>query len=392
RSSMMRDVYVAGVGMTRFAKQPGRTLKDLTAEAVTAALKDAGHAVEDVRSCYFGNAVAGSMTGQEMLAGQFLLRPLGLGGIPVFNVENACASASTAFHLAWQAVATGVHDAVLAVGAEKMTHPDKARSFAAIGGSVDVETAPADLPAGRSFLMDMYAGAALRYMERTGATRDDLARVVVKNQRHGKLNPAAQYGGELTVEQVLAAREIVWPFTLPMCSPISDGAAAALVVSRDLCSSASPVTVLASAVRSAPVDGMASVTSLAAAAAYEQAGLGPADLDCVEVHDAAASAELVIYEQLGLAEPGGGPELIRSGEVRLGGPRPVNTSGGLLARGHPIGATGLAQIVEAVTQLRGTAGARQVRGARIALTQNAGGWHGSDNVASVVHIFERRAA
>jgi acetyl-CoA acetyltransferase len=389
---MMRDVYVAGVGMTRFAKQPGRTLKDLTAEAVTAALKDAGHAVEDVRSCYFGNAVAGSMTGQEMLAGQFLLRPLGLGGIPVFNVENACASASTAFHLAWQAVATGVHDAVLAVGAEKMTHPDKARSFAAIGGSVDVETAPADLPAGRSFLMDMYAGAALRYMERTGATRDDLARVVVKNQRHGKLNPAAQYGGELTVEQVLAAREIVWPFTLPMCSPISDGAAAALLVSRDLCSSASPVTVLASAARSAPVDGMASVTSLAAAAAYEQAGLGPADLDCVEVHDAAASAELVIYEQLGLAEPGGGPELIRSGEVRLGGPRPVNTSGGLLARGHPIGATGLAQIVEAVTQLRGTAGARQVRGARIALTQNAGGWHGSDNVASVVHIFERRAA
>jgi len=388
----MRDVYVAGVGMTRFAKQPGRTLKDLTAEAVTAALKDAGHAVEDVRSCYFGNAVAGSMTGQEMLAGQFLLRPLGLGGIPVFNVENACASASTAFHLAWQAVATGVHDAVLAVGAEKMTHPDKARSFAAIGGSVDVETAPADLPAGRSFLMDMYAGAALRYMERTGATRDDLAQVVVKNQRHGKLNPAAQYGGELTVEQVLAAREIVWPFTLPMCSPISDGAAAALVVSRDLCSSASPVTVLASAARSAPVDGMASVTSLAAAAAYEQAGLGPADLDCVEVHDAAASAELVIYEQLGLAEPGGGPELIRSGEVRLGGPRPVNTSGGLLARGHPIGATGLAQIVEAVTQLRGTAGARQVRGARIALTQNAGGWHGSDNVASVVHIFERRAA
>jgi acetyl-CoA acetyltransferase len=389
---MMRDVYVAGVGMTRFAKQPGRTLKDLTAEAVTAALKDAGHAVEDVRSCYFGNAVAGSMTGQEMLAGQFLLRPLGLGGIPVFNVENACASASTAFHLAWQAVATGVHDAVLAVGAEKMTHPDKARSFAAIGGSVDVETAPADLPAGRSFLMDMYAGAALRYMERTGATRDDLAQVVVKNQRHGKLNPAAQYGGELTVEQVLAAREIVWPFTLPMCSPISDGAAAALVVSRDLCSSASPVTVLASAARSAPVDGMASVTSLAAAAAYEQAGLGPADLDCVEVHDAAASAELVIYEQLGLAEPGGGPELIRSGEVRLGGPRPVNTSGGLLARGHPIGATGLAQIVEAVTQLRGTAGGRQVRGARIALTQNAGGWHGSDNVASVVHIFERRAA
>jgi len=388
----MRDVYVAGLGMTRFAKQPGRTLKDLTAEAVTAALKDAGQSVGDVRSCYFGNAVAGSMTGQEMLAGQFLLRPLGLGGIPVFNVENACASASTAFHLAWQAVATGVHDAVLAVGAEKMTHPDKARSFAAIGGSVDVDTAPADLPAGRSFLMDLYAGAALRYMERTGTTRADLARVVVKNHRHGKLNPAAQYGGELTVDQVLTAREIVWPFTLPMCSPISDGAAAALLVSRDLCPSGPAVTVLASAARSAPVDGTTSVTSLAAAAAYEQAGLGPADLHCVEVHDAAASAELVIYEQLGLAEPGGGAALIRSGNTTLGGSRPVNTSGGLLARGHPIGATGLAQIVEAVAQLRGTAGGRQVPGARIALTQNAGGWHGSDNVASVVHIFERRTA
>jgi acetyl-CoA acetyltransferase len=387
----MRDVYVAGTGMTRFAKQPGRGLKDLTAEAVNATMKDAGLAVEDVQACYFGNAVAGSMTGQEMLAGQFLLRPLGFGGIPVVNVENACASASTAFHLAWQAVATGAQDAVLAVAAEKMTHPDKARSFAAIGGSVDVETTPADLPAGRSFLMDMYAESALLYMERTGATRADLAEVVVKNQRHGKLNPAAQYGAELTVEQVLAAREIVWPFTLQMCSPISDGAAAALLVSAELCAPDSAVTVLASVVRSAPLDGMTSVTSLAAAAAYEVAGLGPADLDCVEVHDAAASAELVIYEQLGLAQPGDGPALIRSGKTRLGGSLPVNTSGGLLARGHPIGATGLAQIAEAVAQLRGAAGGRQVPVARIALTQNAGGWHGNDNVASVVHIFGRTA-
>jgi acetyl-CoA acetyltransferase len=389
----MRDVYVAGVGMTRFAKQPDRSLKDLTAEAVNAAMKDAGQTVGEVQSCYFGNAVAGSITGQEMLAGQFLLRPLGFGGIPVFNVENACASASTAFHLAWQAVATGLHDAVLAVGAEKMTHPDKARSFAAIGGSVDVETTPADLPAGRSFLMDMYAESSLRYMEQTGATRADFARVVVKNQRHGMLNPAAQYGGELTVEQVLAAREIVWPFTLQMCSPISDGAAAALLVSDELVPPGSPVVaVLASVVRSAPADGVASVTGLAARAAYEAAGISPVDLDCAEVHDAAASAELVIYEQLGLAKLGGGAALIRSGQTALGGSLPVNTSGGLLARGHPIGATGLAQIVEAVAQLRGTAGDRQVPGARLALTQNAGGWHGSDNVASVVHIFGGLAA
>jgi acetyl-CoA acetyltransferase len=388
----MRNVYVAGIGMTRFAKQPSRSLKDLTAEAVQAAMKDAAVTVEDVGTCYFGNAVAGSMTGQEMLAGQFLLRPLGFGGLPVVNVENACASAATAFHLAWQAVATGGQDVALAVGAEKMSHPDKARAFAAIGGSVDVETAPADLPAGRSFLMDLYAQSALRYMERTGATRADFAEVVVKNHRHGRLNPAAQYGGELTVERVLAMREIVWPFTLAMCSPISDGAAAAVLVSDERRASGSAVAVLASALRSAPADGTTSVTSLASAAAFEAAGLGPADLDCIEVHDAAASAELAIYEQLGLAEPGGGAALIRSGKTGLGGSLPVNTSGGLLARGHPIGATGLAQIVEAVTQLRGTAGDRQVPGARVALTQNAGGWHGNDNVASAVHIFGRTTA
>jgi acetyl-CoA acetyltransferase len=388
----MRNVYVAGIGMTRFAKQLSRGLKDLTAEAVQAAMKDAAVVVEDVGACYFGNAVAGSLTGQEMLAGQFLLRPLGFGGLPVVNVENACASAATAFHLAWQAVATGGQDVVLAVGAEKMTHPDKARSFAAIGGSVDVETAPVDLPPGRSFLMDLYAESALRYMERTGATRADFAEVVVKNHRHGRLNPAAQYGGELTVERVLAMREIVWPFTLAMCSPISDGAAAALLVSDERRIPGSAVAVLASTLRSASADGTTSVTTLASAAAYEAAGLGPADLDCVEVHDAAASAELAIYEQLGLAEPGGGAALIRSGKTRLGGSLPVNTSGGLLARGHPIGATGLAQIVEAVTQLRGTAGDRQVPGARVALTQNAGGWHGDDNVASAVHIFGRTTA
>jgi acetyl-CoA acetyltransferase len=388
----MWDVYVAGVGMTRFAKQPERSLKDLTAEAVAAALKDAGATTDEVQACYYGNAVAGSMTGQEMLAGQFTLRPLGYGGIPVFNVENACASASSAFHLAWQAVAAGTHDVVLAVAAEKMTHPDKARSFAAIGGSVDVETAPADLPAGRSFLMDMYATSALRYMADTGATREDLAAVVVKNQHNGALNPAAQYGGELTVEAVLSSREIIWPFTLPMCSPISDGAAAAVLVSGAARSPGPGVSVLASTVRSAPADGSASVTSLAASAAYEAAGLGPADLDCVEVHDAAASAELVICEQLGLAGPGEGAALLRSGQSALGGQQPVNSSGGLLARGHPIGATGLAQIVEAVTQLRGNAGRRQIPGARVALTQNAGGWHGNDNVASVVHIFGRHEA
>jgi len=386
----MRPVYVAGIGMTRFAKQPNRSFKDLTGEAVTATLKDAGRTVADVQACFFGNAVAGSITGQEMLAGQFALRPLGFGEIPMSNVENACASASTAFHLAWQSVATGVHDIVLAVGAEKMTHQDKARSFAAIGGSVDMDTVPADLPAGRSFLMDLYAESAQRYLSKTGATAEDLALVVVKAQHNGSLSPAAQFGAELTVADVLAARHIVGPFTLPMCSPISDGAAAALLVSDDFLTGAPPTEVLASVNHTAPADGSRSVTEAAAAVAYEQAGLGADDLDCVEVHDAAASAELIITEQLGLAEPGGGAALVRSGETALGGRRPVNTGGGLLARGHPIGATGLAQIVEIVQQLRGDAGRRQVPDARIGLTQNAGGWHGDDNVVSVIHLFGRQ--
>ncbi|MGH4026429.1 MAG: thiolase family protein [Pseudonocardiaceae bacterium] len=386
----MRGVCIAGVAMTRFAKQPDRTLKDLVAEAVHGALSDAGKTIADVQACHFGNAVAGTITGQEMLLGQFTLRPLGLGEIPIVNVENACASASTALHLAWQQVATGVHDVVLAVGAEKMTHPDKARSFSAIGGSIDMDVIPADIPPDRSFLMDMYAQVSLRYMEQSGATREDLARVVVKNQRHGMLNPAAQYGSQMTVEEVLAAREIVWPFTLPMCSPVSDGAAAAVLVSADACPSGGPeIPVLASVLRSAPAAAERSVTSLAGEAAYDTAGVGPEDLDCLEVHDAAASAELVLYEQLGLAKPGEGAALIRSGATSLGGELPVNTGGGLLARGHPIGATGLGQVAEIVQQLRGTAGSRQVDGAELALTQNAGGWHGSDNVVSVVHIFGR---
>ncbi len=385
-TSALRPVQVAGIGMTRFAKQPHRSFKDLVAEAVGATLKDAGAAVEDVQACFFGNAVAGTITGQEMLAGQFALRPLGFGDLSVSNVENACASASTAFHLAWQAVATGRHDAVLAVGAEKMTHPDKARSFAAIGGSVDMDTVPADLPAGRSFLMDLYAESAQRYLDRTGATRADLARVVVKAQHNGSLNPAAQFGAEWTVADVLAARHIVGPFTLPMCSPVSDGAAAALLVAGRATSVPS-VTVLASVNHTAPADGARSVTAAAAGHAYAQAGLGPEDLDCVEVHDAAASAELVITEQLGLAEPGGGARLLATGATALGGRIPVNTGGGLLARGHPIGATGLGQIVEIVQQLRGDAGRRQVPGARVGLTQNAGGWHGDDNVVSVIHLF-----
>lgn len=397
----MRDVYVIGAGMTRFEKAPERSLKDFARGAVLDALQDAGLTPERVDAAYVGNAVAGLVTGQEMIRGQVLLRPLGIEAIPIFNVENACASASTALHLGWQAVATGVHEVVLCLGAEKLTHPtDRNRGMDAIGAGVDVEamaeqaaSAEAGGGAKRSFFMDLYADLARAYMERSGATAEDFADVVIKNQANGALNPRAQYGGDLSRADVLNDREIVAPLTLRMCSPISDGAAAVVLASGETVRrlGARGVRVAASTLvsgnhhdESVPMSGS---TGRAALRAYEAAGIGPEDISCAEVHDAAAPAELMIYEYLGLAEPGEGPRLLASSATRLGGRMPVNTSGGLLAKGHPVGATGIAQVCEATWQLRGEAGARQVPGARFALTQNAGGWLDDDNAVASVHIL-----
>jgi acetyl-CoA acetyltransferase len=375
--------------MTRFAKQPERNLKSLAAEAVENALADAELELKSIQAIYFGNAVAGSITGQEMVRGQITLRPIGVHSTPVINVENACASASSALHLAWLSVASGQYDVVLAVGAEKMTHPDKSRTFAAIGQAMDVEALPdSDVSSERSPLMDAYAESAREYMRVSGATVADFAAVVVKNQHNGSLNPLAQYGGEITVEQVLNAREVVSPLTLYMCSPISDGAAAAVVVSRQR-RGANPVRIAASVIGSG-VPAQANWrkgSALAAVRAYEQAGLGPKDVDLAELHDAASSAEVQLYEQVGFAEPCEGPRLLQDRAVHLGGRLPVNPSGGLIARGHPIGATGLAQVYEAVLQLRGRAGARQVEGVKVVLTQNGGGWLDGDNVAHSVHLL-----
>jgi acetyl-CoA acetyltransferase len=395
----MDAVLIAGAGMTRFAKSP-LTLRGLAAEAVSAALEDASLAVQQIEAAYVGNAVAGLVTGQEMIRGQVMLRPLGIEGIPIFNVENACASSSTALHLAWQSVVSGQHDAVLCLGAEKLTHEDKTVGMAAIGTAVDVELravldAGGAAPGGaqRSLFMDIYADMARDYMARSGANATDFAAVVVKNQHNGGLNPRAQYGRDLSIEQVLSSRLVVEPLTLLMCSPISDGAAAVVLVSERAAASlgARGPRIRASVVRSGYVhdrsDPTAGSAAHAARAAFEQAGIGPDELSCAEVHDASAPAELIIYEQLGLAPPGGGPELLASGRTALGGELPINTSGGLLSKGHPIGATGVAQVCEATWQLRGTAGARQVPGARLALTQNGGGWLEEDSAAMAVHIL-----
>jgi acetyl-CoA acyltransferase len=404
----MRDVYVAGTAMTRFGKFPRTTTRALAEEAVHGALADAGVTAEQVDIVFYANAVAGILTNQEMIRGQVALRYTGLLGVPLVNVENACASGSSAFYLACLAVGSGAAEVAVAIGSEKLTHEDKARSFAAIGTAVDQSQiadlrkrlaaapgagarGPGAVPGDgeRSFFMDIYAAKTRDYMKSSGAGVADFAQVAVKNHRHARLNPRAQYRREVTAEEVLASRQVAAPLTLLMCSPVGDGAAAAVVCSAGVARAlGAGVRVraceLVSGRGGGPGDG---AVARAAKAAYEHAGIGPAEVNVVELHDAVASAELIEYENLGLCEPGAGRRLLSSGATALGGRLPVNPSGGLLSKGHPIGATGCGQLAELADQLRGRCGGRQVGGARVALAQNAGGVLGDDNAAAVVTIL-----
>lgn len=411
---MKMNAYVAGVGMTTFGKHADKTLKALAAGAIRAALEDAGLGAADLQAAWMGNAAAGVVTGQEMIRGEVVLRGMGIGAIPVVNVENACASSSTALQQAAAMVTAGYYDVVLVCGYEKLFHEDKSRSLGAFLSAVDVEdpegalnvvkrmARSAGLPyedagpsAARSVFMDIYAMMARGHMKAYGTTAEDFARVVEKNAFHGSLNPRAQFRERLTVEQVLQSRAIVDPLTLPMCSPIGDGAAAVVLVSPRKAREMAlrhrvriAASVLATGWDSSDEE-HDSVGGLAARQAYAAAGVGPEDLSCVELHDASAPSELIAYEYLGLCAAGEGASLLAGGHTRLGGRIPVNVSGGLLRKGHPIGATGCAQIVELTEQLRGHSGDRQVAGARIALAHNGGGAIGTDAAATVATILER---
>jgi acetyl-CoA acetyltransferase len=389
----MRDAVVAGVGMTAFGKHTDTPYTALVTDAVRQALADAGCGPGDVQLVYYANTGAGLVQGQESVRGQYAVRGSGLEGIPLVNVENACASGSTALNQAWLAVASGHADVAIAVGAEKLTHPDKSRSFAVMTAALDqtrLAEIRGELAGGSgSVFMDIYARFATWYMDRTDATAQDFARITVKNHAHGALNPKAQYGGRLTVEEVLSARAISGPLTLPMCAPMSDGAAAVVVTTPAVAArwGASAVRLAATVIGAGMPGTYGQLVPATARRAYEMAGVGPADLDVIECHDAASPAELIVTEELGLCPPGDAVKLLRAGDTALGGRLPVNPSGGLGSRGHPIGATGLAQVVELADQLRGRCGARQVPGARVGLAENAGGYIGPDAAVASITVL-----
>jgi len=413
----MRDVYVIGVGMTRFGKYLDRNMKSLAEEAVTHALEHAKVDKADLQAAWVGNSVQGIVTGQESIRGQVVLRSMGVGAIPVMNVENACASASSAFYGAWMGVACGVYDVALALGMEKLAMEDKQKSFQVFWAATDVEMMEAfkammkaeedkkkemgaktagEGGAGksRSAFMDIYSLAARNHMKKYGTTQRQLAVISAKNHFHSTMNPYAQYQVNMTVEDVLKAPEVSYPLTRPMCSPVGDGAAAAIICSKEYAKKIGAerlvkvrACVLASG-RDRDFD-EEDIGGRLSSKAYEISGVGPEEINVVEVHDATAFGELYQTESLGFCAEGQGGPFAESGATTLGGKVPVNTSGGLESRGHPIGATGLGQIAELTWQLRGECGKRQVEGARLALAENGGGNIGIEEAAMVITILEK---
>jgi acetyl-CoA acyltransferase len=386
------EIEVTGVGVHPFGRFEDRSLKDLVRVAVIRALSDAGIGTRDIEAVYSANAMAGLLQGQEQIRGQSVLRDLGLERVPVVNIENACASGSSAFREAVLAIKSGAVQLALVIGFEKMFVSDRDRSLAALETAADIEIVG-------GLGLQFTAIYAMRLRKRLDAgllTLDDLVGVTIKSHRNGSLNPNAQHQREVTAEEVLASRPIADPLTLLMCSSISDGAAAAVLRRADDATSEGRPRVrvrassAASGYTAGPDDEDAPSTAAACAlAAYEQAGIGPEDVEIAEVHDAMAPGELIYYEQLGLCAPGDAGQLLASGATSLGGRIPVNTSGGLSSRGHPVGATGLAQIAELVWQLRGEAAQRQAGEPRVALAQNSGGWLAGEPAACNVHILER---
>ncbi|MEW6188053.1 MAG: thiolase family protein [Thermodesulfobacteriota bacterium] len=416
---MSNNVYILGVGMIKFGKYLEKGIKVLTGEALELVLQDCGLTRGHIEAAWFSNTGWGMYTFQHSIRGQVALTANGLDKIPVTNVENACASGSTALHGAWTAIKAGLYDCALAVGVEKLYDEDRVKVMKGFMAGTDVEETlarmaqwreeeekkkkeleasgkkeetPKDKPGGHSVFMDFYAAGARRHMERYGSTQRQLAVIAAKAHNNSALNPLAQYTFPMTVEQVLEDRPVSFPLTRAMCAPIGDGAAAAMVCSEAFIKkhpSGRAIKIRASVLQGGTRTGGNDIAERASQQAYQMAGLGPEDVDVMEVHDATAFGEIAQMEALGFCPRGEGGILAESGATGLQGKIPVNPSGGLISRGHPIGASGLAQIYELVTQLRGEAGKRQIKKHRMAMTENGGGTVGNGEAAMTIHILEK---
>jgi len=406
------DSFINGVGMTRFGRHTDETVSSLALAACRDALNDAQVDPQQIDAVVFGNATWGAMSGQHGIRGQLALQELGLRPVPIINVENACCSATTALQVATAYVKGGLAGTVLAVGSEVMSQAGLPELLAAFEGSWDVAgreqsierladwgsktPVPPDAVelASRTVFMDIYAAFARDHMARFGSTPEQFAAVSSKNHMHSVHNPRSQFQKPFTVNEVLEGKAVVWPLTVPMCSPVSDGAAAA-VVSAVAADPSRAVRIRAQRIGHGGswdgVDPRGHVSHQTGLLAFADAGVDPKDIDVAEVHDATAVGEVQQVEHMGLVPYGEGGLAAVRGETALGGRIPVNPSGGLESRGHPIGATGLAQIFELVTQLRGEAGPRQVEGARLALAENSGGLVGVEEAAVAVTILEAPA-
>lgn len=462
---MMRDTLIAATAMSRFGKYPERSVPQLTAEVVQTLLQRSGVERNQLQAAFFSNCGWGISDGQSSIRGQVALRPCGIEGLPISNIENACASGSTAIHLGHATIQAGMADVVLVVGAEKIYTPDPIMMFSAFLGGMDVAAIKDEMPkviemaaslpsdddeslgtrnkgpaekgqkkkkkkpgwwqmfkdmiilrerygketfaamakmsggkGDRSPFMDAYAIGARMHMRDHGLRPEHLAIVAAKNHNHGARNPLAQLRIPMTVEQVLADRQVSFPLTRSMCAPTGDGAAAALLVASDSeigkALNGKGVRIRASVLGSATTRNFGegeSISHRVSQRAYEQAGLGPQDIDFAELHDATAFGEISQAEALGFCAEGDGGALAESGATAIGGRLPLNPSGGLECRGHPVGATGIAQMHECWLQLTGQAGERQIDGARMALTQNGGGFLGVEEASCTVHILEGSA-
>lgn len=413
---MSGKVYIVGIGSTAIGRHPDKSVKDLTREAVDLALGDAGAKMTDIEAAWFSNTRQGMMENQNTIRGQCALRAMGFETIPIVNVENACASSSTGLNQAFANIKAGLCEVALVVGAEKMFYPDKKdlmfKAFLggwdvhdmersktvllSLGDGLDVPPEAHKDTGQRSVFMDIYASLARQHMRLHGTTARQIAAAASKSHFHSTMNPLAQYRHDMSVDDILNDKLVAWPLTRAMCAPISDGAAALVVCSEDALprfgrDRAVEVmgTALVSGSNRAHDDLSRHLGKVAADKAYAQAGIGPHDIGVAEVHDASAYAEILQTENLGLCAPGDGGPMAERGDTRLGGRIPVNTSGGLLSKGHPIGATGAIQLHELVMQLRGEAGARQVSGVRFAAAENGGGFFGVEEAATVVTILGR---